>query len=249
MKYAMGGIGDCLQVLEDAIKEKEIYLFSHCIDAPQIFDKFGVDVTFHYYSSSDELQSVYQIISLKNLLPLERKKYLNVPIPSPPKLELKNRVIGLHTLGSTFSHVYWQQRGQPSKTLNRGFISEFCSKLDDGNTTILLFCSPNDKPIYKKLIEYEGLKNVQIIAYYSLWDSLSSVTYCHKVVGVDSAIKTMSSMLKIPTICLVGDYEDKFRDENFIEPYVNDNIMKVIKFKEIGPEELKKTIDLINENN
>jgi hypothetical protein len=40
----------------------------------------------------------------------------------------------------------------------------------------------------------------------------------------------MAAILGIPTVVLVGDYDDPFRDEVFLTPYVSDGVMQLIKF-------------------
>jgi len=63
--------------------------------------------------------------------------------------------------------------------------------------------------------------------------SLSYVGQCAAVIGSDSGIKTMSSMNRIPTFVWLGDYRDEPRDQNFIEPYIKDGVMKVFRYKDV----------------
>jgi ADP-heptose:LPS heptosyltransferase len=56
------------------------------------------------------------------------------------------------------------------------------------------------------------------------------VQICTAVVAVDSSIKTMASMLRIPMLTLVGDYEEPFRDRHFLHPYVRAGIMKTMHY-------------------
>jgi ADP-heptose:LPS heptosyltransferase len=72
-----------------------------------------------------------------------------------------------------------------------------------------------------------------VIAFDDIWTSLACVAHCHCVLATDSAIKTMAAILRIPSVVLVGDYPDPFRDQVFLTPYVNDGIMRLIKFTDI----------------
>lgn len=66
--------------------------------------------------------------------------------------------------------------------------------------------------------------------------SLAYVLQCNAVIASDSAIKTMSSMLRIPTMVWLGDYLDSQRDKMFIEPYVGDGVMHVFRYKDVNVE-------------
>ena len=60
--------------------------------------------------------------------------------------------------------------------------------------------------------------------------SLSVVSQCNAFIGSDSAFKTMSSMLKIPTIVLCSKPKNNFRDRMFIDPYIKHQIMSAFKY-------------------
>jgi len=63
--------------------------------------------------------------------------------------------------------------------------------------------------------------------------SFGFVGQCRAVIGSDSGIKTMSSMNRIPTFVWLGDYRDEARDQNFIDPYIKDGVMKVFRYKDV----------------
>ena len=74
--------------------------------------------------------------------------------------------------------------------------------------------------------------------------NLSHVTECSAFIGSDSAFKTMSAMLRIPTIVWMGDYKDKFRDENFIDPYVKAGVMSVVHYTDLSrDDEISSGVD------
>jgi hypothetical protein len=40
-------------------------------------------------------------------------------------------------------------------------------------------------------------------------------------------------MNRIPTFVWLGDYRDEPRDQNFIDPYIKDGVMKVFRYKDV----------------
>lgn len=221
-KYVIGGIGDFIQVLDSARKEEKIWVFSHYKDAKNFFLNCGIDIEFVYFEEMNN--DFLEIIKKENLVPLERNLFLM-------------ERIGIHPIGSKFSNKFWHQRGQPIKLLPASFVK----KLIEDDKFYYIFCSQDEVEEYKDLIS----KNVMIISFPNIWDSLKYVEYCNKVIAVDSSIKSYSCARKIPTLVFLGDYEDKFRDENFINPYVEEGVMKVIRFKTLEDsmiEEVKQWI-------
>ena len=62
---------------------------------------------------------------------------------------------------------------------------------------------------------------------------MAHVLKCKKVVAVDSSVKSMAAVKKIKSVVFIGDYEDEFRDSNFINPYVREGVMHPVRFKKI----------------
>jgi len=44
----------------------------------------------------------------------------------------------------------------------------------------------------------------------------------------------MAVMSKIPTFCILGDFQDPLRDKMFINQYEQDEILKVFRYKNIN---------------
>jgi ADP-heptose:LPS heptosyltransferase len=63
-----------------------------------------------------------------------------------------------------------------------------------------------------------------------IWTAINAISICDMILSADSAVKSASCILKIPTIVLLGDYEDKIRDDKFITPYETDGVLHTIKF-------------------
>ena len=51
---------------------------------------------------------------------------------------------------------------------------------------------------------------------------LELVKLCSSFIGTDSVFKTMSSMNRVPTKCILGDFPDEIRDQYFINQYEKD---------------------------
>jgi len=82
-------------------------------------------------------------------------------------------------------------------------------------------------------IGLEESESLRLIAHENPAKSLAYVQQCRAVVASDSGIKTMSSMLKIPTMVWLGDYQDPPRDQMFIDPYVRDGVMQTFRYKNL----------------
>jgi ADP-heptose:LPS heptosyltransferase len=122
------------------------------------------------------------------------------------------RVIGLHPIGSELSRNYDMSAVRPQKLMTQEFISKVTAELVDDNTEVVLFCVNNEISMFEDC-------GVRIIAAPNIWDCIACVSKCDLVIAVDSAIKTVSAALHIPTIVLLGDYPDPQRDNKFILPY------------------------------
>ena len=50
----------------------------------------------------------------------------------------------------------------------------------------------------------------------------------------------MASVKNIPSVVFVGNYEDKMRDDLFLDPYIADGVMKAIKFSDLNEQKIKE---------
>jgi len=239
--YCRGGIGDCLQSLPAAIEVKEIDLYSHFKDANKIFEKFGVKI--NRFEKFEDILGLHALFLVGE--PLRREFYPQIELPSPPSMLKKtSKIIGIHVEGSSFANSTWEARQQPGKNLSRRFVTSLVPRLNEKypDATIYFFCSP------ERTFEVGGMAasccntEFYVISFEDIWDSLASVQYCDFVLGSDSCIKTMANILKIPTLVFVGNYDDPFRDEYFIKPYVEDGRMKVIKYSNIDKLNIEELI-------
>lgn len=214
--------------LESAIDDKIIDVLSHFENAEEFYRPFGVAVNrFQYFSSLNELWS----IGIRSDA-LPRTKYPKFKLPKasiePPDGQL---VIGIHIEGSRFSNEASRQYGRPIKDMSQDFLAKLIGALNSKEAFPYVFCSPARRVEVNALFKTNYSRPFRVIAFADIWASLTCVAHCHRVLATDSAIKTMAAILGIPSVVLVGDYGDPFRDEVFLEPYVSDGVMQVIKFR------------------
>ena len=135
-------------------------------------------------------------------------------------------VVGIHINGSSYAINIQKTLGLVVKSIPAKVIKELISE----NYNVIVFG-------LKEEIYPIGLKesdNLKLITDENPAKSLAYVRQCNAVVASDSGIKTMSSMLRIPTLVWLGDYQDPLRDKMFIDPYVNDGVMRVFRYKDVN---------------
>jgi ADP-heptose:LPS heptosyltransferase len=213
--------------LESAVEDRIIDVFSHFRNVEEFYRPFGVTVNrFQYFASLNELWS----LGMKSEA-LPRTKYPNFNLPKvsvePPN---DRRVIGIHIEGSRFSNEASRQNGRPIKDMSQGFLGKLIDILNSKEAFPYVFCSPARRVEVDALFKRNYGREFKVIAFDDIWTSLACVAHCHLVLATDSAIKTMAAILRIPSVVLVGDYQDPFRDEVFLKPYVSDGVMQLIRF-------------------
>jgi ADP-heptose:LPS heptosyltransferase len=227
----IGGIGDILLSLEAVKKEPVVWLYSHYKDAEKLVKPFCAQVNFKYYENAQQL---YAMPGLSQMRLLERHTYPRFEIPDENYKEAENiadghkgKLIGIHPFGSKFANTYHFKMGNPIKNMTNNFVVD----LIDKKNTYLVFGTEEE------LKDWELPKNCIKVSG-EIWTSLALVTFCDYLICADSAIKTMASISKKPTICLIGDYEDQWRDNVFIKPYLGKLIP--VKFTELNEDILKE---------
>lgn len=236
LRFACGGIGDLLLTLESAIGDKCINVFSHFPSALDFYRPLGVVVNaFTYFSSVSELHS----LSLSGEA-LPRAQYPRITFPKAPiNRPHTSSVVGIHIEGSKFSNEASRQSGRPIKDMSFGLLSKLIYLLSRSGIFSYVFCAPSRRTEVDAFLSQSGTRSFRVVAFENIWDSLACVSHCQRIIAVDSCIKTMGAILRIPTVVLAADYPDPFRDAVFLTPYVNDGIMRVVKYVDI---------DLINPN-
>ncbi len=231
--YVLGGIGDLLQCLPFMLSEKknktEFFVMSHQRDSQQLLLDLDINLKkFIYYQTiEDQIKFQSEIIALNQIEECPRSIFFekNPFLVMPEIFNNKNKVIGIHLGGSDFSIALQKKLQIPSKNLPVKIIHEFQKK----DFNLLVFGTKKELDNY----QITPSNNIKLMYCDSIYEALAHVAQCHLFVGSDSAFKTLSSMLKIPTYVWLADYFDEFRDNNFISPYVKSGVMDVFRYKNL----------------
>jgi hypothetical protein len=218
-----GGIGDFLQCLPFMLAHPECrYLVaSHHDRVSQFFAAVGLQV--------DEL-SLGKLGDVENCpreLFFTKNPFL---IRTPIFGYNRPRVVGIHLGGSSYSVSVEKRFGFPSKELPL-MILEMLMTTVRGFDFILFGTL---KELSHAPSHWHRLKHLRLVNNDDVTVSLSHVAECCAFIGSDSAFKTMSAMLRIPTIVWVGNYQDIFRDEKFINPYVEAGVMSLFRYSDLS---------------
>lgn len=227
-----GGIGDFLQCLDIAVtipSSIEVIVMTHFKGAEKFFAPFSdlKNYKFIYFDDITSYSEAMSSINQPNLINCPRSKFMDTAFPyevqSP--FDNDNEIIGIHPYGSNFAKNAYQQFNFPEKRISK----ECVEKIIKPDKNYLIFGSE------KETSEFEYLKdapNVCLVSHPDIWVSLSHVHLCKKVIAVDSSIKTMSLVKKIPTYLIVGDFPDNIRDKYFINPYLDTGYLQVLWAKD-----------------
>lgn len=216
MRYAVkGGIGDFLQCLPFMLAHPDdrYFVASHYNDVMGFFGHFGLFV---------EEVPLGQMPSVE---PCPRQLFFDRnPFPAASPIFKGSRpVVGVHLGGSSYSLSVEERFGFPPKAIPRTVLEGLVSP----DYEFLVFGSP------KELDELGEIKGARLVREDSIITSLSRVAECSVLIGSDSSFKTMSAMLRIPTVVLMGDYRDDHRDQRFIDPYVREGVISVFRYRDL----------------
>lgn len=256
--YIRGGVGDILQSLWfiKTYPEKEFIVHTHYKGAKEIFSHFGAK-NAHFYEFDDLESHNTQVDfikedhakeSQKDITDVPRAFYSEFDLgfeadETARKLiesfEVKKDIIGIHPFRSGFAQSVYDDFNLPAKELP----VEITKSIINENNNYLLFGSRTE------LLQY-GIpesENVKFVSFNNIIHSLATVKYCKTLIGLDSCFKSMSSMQRINTICIIGNFNDPTRDSMFINQYQKDGVMKVYKANNIEKEK-KEILEFINNN-
>ena len=218
MAYAIkGGVGDFLQCLPFMLEhpDEKYYVVSHFAGTKAFFRHWNIPV---YDVSFGQLPKI----------PLCPRVtfFTSNPFPKVPFLfdDSGMPIIGVHLGGSQYSLSTEERFGFPPKALPAYFLEHLALM----NLNFYIFGAPEE------LDEFEDIENITLVREDNIILSLARVAECKAFIGSDSAFKTMSSMLYIPTIVLIGDYMDRHRDSRFIDPYVEERVMRVFRYWDLN---------------
>ncbi|MBU1082540.1 MAG: hypothetical protein KKB59_18785 [Spirochaetes bacterium] len=207
------------------INEIEIVDFN--FDVKQNFKKiYGTESGNSFFTNAIEFQTTIfpRIYTTKESK--EKAKLAHESIKKIFGEQIKPIVI--HLCGSRFSNYFLSQ---VSKVGHKDWDFEKWDKLIhmlleyDKNIVICLLGSEDDKLVYKeKITKHERM--VEYFDDFNILDSIDFLQMSKLCIGVDSAIKSFSLAMKIPTVVLVNDHEDPVRDKRFLDPYEKSNEVK-----------------------
>lgn len=245
--YIRGGIGDflqCLPYVVGADAGDEFFIHTHYKKAEQFFSEFGVkNAKYFYFDNAEEHDKTVDDI-LEFCDPKLKTTFTNCPRSFYFDLDFdseaverinnikssfnnQNPIIGIHPFGSKFSAGIYSKFSLPIKEIP----AEIIKKVVDENPNFNYLIFGTEAELNSMRFDYDNYDNVEIVSYFDIVKSLAAVKACSKMLATDSCFKTMSSAHKIPTYCLVGDFDDPTRDAFFIDKYVNDGVMKIFKYK------------------
>jgi hypothetical protein len=223
-----GGVGDFLQHLPFILKNKsaKYIVATHFLAAKAFFEALGIHVSkYYFYNNTDEHRIIrHKLKKFKHSYWCPKKVFFDVPpfkAQENPKLKT-DIVIGLQ-IGS-------------SRLTNSPLSIKFALKLVDVllgiGCSLILFGT-------KKEIDQLKLKPKKELFFATDKDitkNLSLVQFCDLLIGGESVFKTMSSMLKIKTLVIHADDNNRFRDRVFTNPYIQAGVMNVYKYKNLDNE-------------
>jgi hypothetical protein len=246
--YIRGGIGDLLQHFWfiKNYPQAEYIVHSHFKGVKQIFDHAGAtNCSFYQFddmdshnSQVDAIKEVHAKENQNDIQETPRAFYSSFDFGEEANLAAENLansfsskkdIIGIHPFRSGFATSVYNEFNLPAKIIPLQLTKNIISN----NYNYLIFGSP------KELSNYglEESENVKFVSFDNILYSLSAVKYCKTLIGLDSCFKSMSSMQKINTICIIGDFPDEIRDLMFVNQYAKDGVMKVFKTKNINDDQ------------
>jgi protein O-GlcNAc transferase len=233
-----GGAGDLLQCIPFMLANRNVpiryVVASHLQGAGDLFQTLGL--TIEKIALFRDLATQNQVLDsfrqLGELHPCPRCQYFPAPpFAIPPRLfDARRKTVGVHLGGSIFSIDILTKHGLPSKALPARVLQPFLH--DDIN---LLVFGTKDEIAAFQIPEQD---NLRFVCFPEISKSLAYISHCDAFFGSDSAFKTMSAMLRIPTVVWMGDYVDRPRDEIFIDPYVRDKIIHTFRYTRLDDYEI-----------
>ncbi len=236
-----GGAGDFLKSLAFMINNKDLnyIVVTHFRGAELFYSSLGIKINrFYFFNDQDERAMIdKELLAIANLYPCPQSDFLDPVFFSDPNPLPNKKTVGIHIGGSQFAVNEQIKHGVLTKNLTPDFLYALLDFLDEKDFNLILF-GTQDEMSALNLTKY---KNLILANSPDILKNLTYVKHCNLLIGSDSVFKTMSSMLKIPTVVLLANVKDGYRDRVFIEPYVKSNIMKVIKFNDL----MKASIDAL----
>ena len=239
-----GGVGDFLQHLPYMLNNKSnnYSIITHFPKAKDFFETIGVQVDKIYiFSDRSEEKSIVASISKEmNVYRCPRNLFMdNFPF-LPEALIFDNHypVVGIHAGGSSYAVNKDIKSGNIPKTLPKKYIDGLLKELNTLEVNIIFFGMKNEIETF----DIEENAKLKFACHADITKNLSVVSQCNAFIGSDSAFKTMSSMLRIPTIILCSAPKNNFRDRMFINPYIKCHVMSAFKYSDFSDGEIIEAV-------
>ncbi len=235
-----GGIGDILQYLPFVLENKKFryFVLTYFKDAPGFFSDLGVtNCKFIYYFDRNEYGKYNKLLnSQKNTYPCPRDVFFSLPPVKDVKekfIDANRKIVGLHFNSSQINLIH---------TVPQNLRRELINMLIKNQFNVIVFSS-NDE--YKAMEKMKS-KYIKYSHNTNLIKNLAKVIHCDFFIGSDSAFKTMSSMLRIPTIVIYPNIKmSSFGARMFFKPYLKAKILSIYKFKKNTEEEINKVLSFV----
>jgi hypothetical protein len=249
----MGGVGDFLQCLPYMLNNRSnnYVVCTHFKNANLFFDTLKINIKhFYFYSNYPELGA--SRILLRNLGKVYRcpRNLFFTESKFPlftPKTCFENNypTLGVHFSRSQFRLIDETNRNALQSFLPLSFIRLLMEDLSKLNINVILFGT-------QKEIKSYGLRQnnkLKFANHKNIVNNLSLVPQCDVFLGSDSVFKSMSSMLRIPTMLLKANTNENFGSRMFIDPYIKEGVMYKLVYKNALNEEMlllsQRTINLL----
>ena len=233
-----GGIGDFLQHLPFILKNKSAryIVVTHFKDAQLFFKVLGIKIQkYYFYATKEEYREIQKHLRQEGMSHICPRSLFFQKSPFKINDRLKNnpqKLIGIHMGASAIGST---------KAIPANFILKLTTCLLQKRYKIILFGTKEEL----STIKIPSHKNIMKASYKDVIKNLTLVESCDFLVGSDSAFKTMSAMLKIPTMVLHHNSPNNFRDRVFIQPYIRLGIMHVYRYTNFNRDEMKTALHSI----
>ena len=239
-----GGVGDFLQHLPYMLRNKSnnYVVLTHFPKAKDFFDSIGLKVEKIYqFKNRDEEKAILSTISKEiTIYRCPRDLFMDKSPFEFGALAFKNNfpIVGIHMGGSNYAVDKELKSGKIPKSLPKSFIDNLLIQLSNFDLNIIFFGTRNEI----EALELTERQKLKFSCDDDITKNLSVVRQCNAFIGSDSAFKTMSSMLKIPTIVLCSAPKNNFRDRMFIDPYIKQKVMSAFKYNVLSEKEIQAAV-------
>lgn len=237
-----GGIGDILQHLPFMLENKSLryIVVTHFSEAKYFLENLGIkNYELHFFKSASEASLIIKNLQKSNFffhcprdIFFEKNPFQNIKslsnISSSPS-------IGLHVSASKVGL---------DKILPEILVNNILDEVATLEYKLMIFCTKYEQ---KKMFSRNmKRKNIEFVNDDDIIKNLSRVCECDFFIGSDSVFKTMSSMLRKPTLVVLPIRKiNTFRDRMFLNPYIESGIISVYTLDGLGSDHIRAAMTFI----